>query len=141
MPVRQREFSIVIQPAWTLIDEIDFVRLNKLALTEPESATIASYGAARMYDRATDRVTTQKEIKIVPARQTWHSVTTSDDPIIQKMASENTGNIFGTDVLFSLLMNTIRSTYSWDVVVTKADGKLFFDHRPTADIGKLASLQ
>ena len=34
-----------------------------------------------------------------------------------------------TDVLLTSLMCAPRSVYSWDIVVTKVGGKLFFDKR------------
>lgn len=42
-----------------------------------------------------------------------------------------------TDVLLTSLMCAPRSVYSWDIVVTKAGGKLFFDKRDGSNLDYL----
>jgi len=37
--------------------------------------------------------------------------------------------VFMSDTVLTTLMCAPRSIYSWDILVTKADGKLFFDTR------------
>ena len=47
----------------------------------------------------------------------------------RRLAEEGAGTVFATDKILSTLMCAPRSVYSWDVVVHKVGGKLFFDQR------------
>lgn len=57
-------------------------------------------------------------------------VTTSDDPIIQKLVKEKIGNVYATDTILSTIMCAPRSNYGWDIMVEKKDGNIFLDKRP-----------
>ena len=55
----------------------------------------------------------------------FHTVTTTDDPIIRKLVkNEKEANVFVTDAILSTLMCASRSAYSWDIVVQKIGGKV-----------------
>jgi len=43
--------------------------------------------------------------------------------------SKTDGNVYATDSILATLMCATRSSYSWDIVVNKIGGKLFFDKR------------
>lgn len=45
--------------------------------------------------------------------------------------------MFITDVLLTALMCTPRSVYSWDIVITRAGGRLFFDKRDGSSLDLL----
>ena len=45
--------------------------------------------------------------------------------------------MFVTDTLLTTLMCTTRSVYSWDIVVTRAGDKLFFDKRDGSSLDML----
>ncbi len=47
----------------------------------------------------------------------------------RQYAKEDAAQVFITDSLLTTLMCTPRSVYSWDILVTRAAGKLFFDKR------------
>lgn len=64
-------------------------------------------------------------------------VTTTQDPIIQRLAKEKEGNVFCTDAILATLMTCTRSNYSWDIIVQKIGDKLFFDKREDSDFGTL----
>jgi translation initiation factor 3 subunit D len=60
----------------------------------------------------------------------FYPVTTTDDPVIEKLAIEGSARVFITDAILSHLMVCPRSVFSWDVIVQKLpDGTLFFDKR------------
>ena len=45
-------------------------------------------------------------------------------------------NVYATDAILSTIMCCSRSSNSWDVVVQKIAGKLFFDKRDDSEFGK-----
>lgn len=45
-------------------------------------------------------------------------------------------NVYATDAILSTIMCCTRSSNSWDVVVQKIAGKLFFDKRDDSEFGK-----
>lgn len=47
----------------------------------------------------------------------------------RRYAKDGVGQAFITESLLTTLMCTPRSVYSWDIVVTRAAGRLFFDKR------------
>lgn len=48
-------------------------------------------------------------------------------------------NVYATDAILSTIMCCTRSSNSWDVVVQKIAGKLFFDKRDDSEFGELSS--
>lgn len=58
---------------------------------------------------------------------------TSEDPNMKVYAEKGEGNVFMTDSMWSALMAVSRSTYSWDLIVTKSKGQIWFDKRPPFD--------
>merc|ERR1711962_496779 len=105
-------------------------RFNNVKLKLPEIAKPTDlYNAGKMevYDKLYDRVTTKNERNLAQNSRIFHKVTTTDDPIIRKLAGK--GNVFGTDAIISTLMCSTRSVASWDVIVQRVGKKLFFDKR------------
>lgn len=54
--------------------------------------------------------------------------------------SKTVGNVYATDSVLATLMCCTRSYYSWDIVIEKVDGKLFFDKRDNTEFGKPSCL-
>lgn len=50
---------------------------------------------------------------------------------------EGKGDVFVTDNVLTLLMCAPRTVYSWDLVITKADGKMWIDRRDAAGTNSL----
>lgn len=46
--------------------------------------------------------------------------------------------MYATDAILSTIMCCSRSSNSWDVVVQKIAGKLFFDKRDDSEFGKIS---
>lgn len=141
-PQRTRDPSVVVGPDWEQIEEIDFSRLAKLRLDVGEAEDISSYGTLFEYDRSYDRIASVRfEKALQPLDRVRYNPTTSDDPVIQKLAeqpinapSEGTTSpstrILITDSILALLMSTTRSVYPWDIVITRdTKGNVFFDKR------------
>jgi translation initiation factor 3 subunit D len=68
----------------------------------------------------------------------FHTVTTTDDPVIRKL-SKTEGNVYATDAILATLMCCTRSNYSWDIVIEKIGDKLFFDKRDNTEFGNRKS--
>jgi len=61
-----------------------------------------------------------------------------DDPVIEKLAIDNTGNVFATDAILAHLMSSPRSVYPWDIIVQKLpNGAIFFDKRDNSQFDYL----
>jgi translation initiation factor 3 subunit D len=56
----------------------------------------------------------------------FYPVTTTDDPVLEKLAVDGVGQVFITDTILAHLMTCTRSVYPWDIVVTKLPGNIFF---------------
>ena len=95
------------------------------------------YGRLDWYDRAYDRVTTRSEKPLLRIQHKYFTITTTDDPVIMKLAGKGAGNVYATDGILAFLMTAPRSVYSWDIVVTRIGDNLFFDKRDCPDLDLL----
>ncbi|KAJ0610507.1 putative eukaryotic translation initiation factor 3 subunit D [Helianthus annuus] len=68
----------------------------------------------------------------------FFKVTTTDDPIIRRLANEDQATVFATDSILSTLMCAPRSVYSWDIVIQRVGNKLFFDKRDGSQLDLLS---
>eukprot|EP00958_Prasinococcus_capsulatus_P004332 scaffold401_cov399-Prasinococcus_capsulatus_cf.AAC.16 len=123
--------SVEIRPEWTVLEQIDLPALTKLNFTlkeEPEN--LYECGALCQYDKTLDRATPRIEKPLRRfASRSFFKVTTSEDPIIQKLAEEDKAQVFATDSILSTLMCVTRSAYPWDIVIQRVGNKLYFDKR------------
>ncbi|MCJ1279389.1 hypothetical protein MMC21_007213 [Puttea exsequens] len=134
-PQRNRDSSVNIKPDWTMLEEIDFARLLKLNLETSAGEDIDSYGFLYYYDRSYDKPpvkNTERRLNVVD--RAAYNVTTSSDPIIQDLAEKDEATIFATDNIISMLMCAPRSVYSWDLVITKHNNKIYLDKRDGSSI-------
>ncbi|XP_072022114.1 eukaryotic translation initiation factor 3 subunit D-like [Amphiura filiformis] len=135
-PPKARNASVTVRSEWAVVEDLDFLRLNKLKLPDmPEPEDLKKCGELEYYDKSYDRVTTKLEKRLARVNRLFHKVTTTDDPVIRKLAGE--GNVFATDIILATLMCCTRSGYSWDIVVQHIQGKLFFDKRDDSEFDLL----
>jgi len=135
--VRNRDASVQVADTWEVVEEMDFPRLSKLQLPEVlEAEDLKKCGTLEYYDKKYDRVTCKNEKKLKRINRNFHTVTTTDDPIIRQLAKKQ-GNVFATDAILATMMCCNRSVYSWDVIVQKVGNKLFFDKRDNSDFDQL----
>eukprot|EP00088_Acartia_fossae_P035904 TRINITY_DN3702_c0_g1_i2.p1 TRINITY_DN3702_c0_g1~~TRINITY_DN3702_c0_g1_i2.p1 ORF type:complete len:548 (-),score=137.59 TRINITY_DN3702_c0_g1_i2:328-1971(-) len=138
-PVKTREASVTVKPDWIVVEEMDFPRLSKLSLpnvAEPDD--LIQCGSLEFYDKTYDRINVKNERNLQRIDRIFHTVTTTDDPIIRKLSkSEPKVNVFLTDAILATLMCSSRSVYSWDIVVDKIQGKIFFDKRENTEFDLL----
>ncbi|CAI9105114.1 OLC1v1003969C1 [Oldenlandia corymbosa var. corymbosa] len=131
--------SVDIQPEWNMLDQIPFSTLSKLSFSVPEPEDLLTCGGVEFYDRTYDRVTpgSHKRLERFKNRN-FFKVTTTDDPVIRRLANEDKATVFATDTILSTLMCAPRSVYSWDIVVQRVGNKLFFDKRDGSQLDLLS---
>merc|ERR1711981_530021 len=137
--IKQREASVTVRPDWIVIEEMEKTQLSKLTLpTVSEPTDLLCCGAMEYYDKAYDRVNVKSEKPLKRIDRIFHTVTTTDDPIIRKLTkSQSEVNVFATDAILATLMCCTRSAYSWDIVVQKIGGKIFLDKRDNTEFDLL----
>jgi len=124
--------SVDIRPEWEVVEQVQLSELTKQRFAMDKSFApedLGQYGELRWFDRAYDRVTPKLERELVKSKKRPYHTTTSDDPVLSELAEKNAGTVFATDSMVAAIMCAARSVYSWDLVVTKRDGKVFFDKR------------
>ncbi|OLL26767.1 Eukaryotic translation initiation factor 3 subunit D [Neolecta irregularis DAH-3] len=128
-PTKIRDASINIKPTWKLVDEIEFNRLSKLNLDVSQGEDVETYGSLNFYDKSYDKIAPKTERIFQSIDRVQFNPTTTDDPVIQKLAQSDTATIFATDNILSLLMCAPRSVLPWDIIVHREGNKLFLDKR------------
>ncbi|CAH9081317.1 unnamed protein product [Cuscuta epithymum] len=131
--------SVDILPEWTMLDQIPFSTFSKLSFSAPEPEDLLICGGLEYYDRSYDRVTPRSDRRLERFKnRNFFKVTTTDDPVIRRLANEDKANVFATDTILSTLMCAPRSVYSWDIVIEKVGNKLFFDKRDGSQLDLLS---
>lgn len=132
-----RDASVTVRPDWSTIEEMDFPRLAKLSLPGvKEGEDIQCAGALEYYDKTYDRVNVKSERPLQRVDRIFHTVTTTDDPVIRQL-SKTIGNVYATDAILATIMCCTRSNYSWDIVIEKIGEKLFMDKRDNTEFDLL----
>lgn len=143
-----RQASVSVRPDWRRVEEVDLSKLSKgtsplsnLVDTSPPKAVedLLWCGFLDQYNDQYDKVSTRTPapLKRVETKE-FYPVTTTDDPVIEKLAIEGKGTVFATDAILAHLMTCPRSVYPWDIVVQKLPtGALFFDKRDASQFDYL----
>jgi translation initiation factor 3 subunit D len=126
-PQKVRDASVNIAEDWELVQSIGFNELQKLSFDVRAGEDLDSFGYVHYYNRSLDKH--MVNIKLEPLDRVVHNISTSDDPVIQGLASQDTGTFFATDSIISLLMCSTKTVYPWDIVINKSNGKVFLDKR------------
>ncbi|GMH05448.1 hypothetical protein Nepgr_007288 [Nepenthes gracilis] len=131
--------SVEIQPEWNMLDQIPFSTFSKLSFVVPDPEDLLFCGALEFYDRSYDRLTPKNERRLERFKnRNFFKVTTTDDPVIRRLANEDKATVFATDTILSSLMCAPRSVYSWDIVIQRVGNKLFFDKRDGSQLDLLS---
>ena len=137
-----------MRPDWRRVEEVDLGKISKgtdklsglMNNTAPKVVEDLLWcGFLDQYNDQYDRVSTRTPapLKRVETRE-FYPVTTTDDPVIEKLAIEGKGTVFATDAILAHLMTCPRSVYPWDIVVQKLPtGALFFDKRDASQFDYL----
>jgi translation initiation factor 3 subunit D len=130
--------SIQIDPKWEMVKEMpiaNFTKVNK----NVEMRDIVTAGKVKVFDAGFDKINTKSYVPLKRFDDVQFNVTTSEDPLIQRIAEqENLGNVFATDKILALLMAFPKSVNSWDVLVRKENNKIFLDKRPLSQMDFLS---
>lgn len=132
--------SVDIQPDWAMLDQIPFSTFSKLSFSVPDQPEdLIVCGSLESYDKTFDRVNPKNERRVERFKsRNFFKVTTTDDPVIRRLANEDKATVFATDAILSALMCAPRSVYSWDIVVQRVGNKLFFDKRDGSQLDLLS---
>lgn len=128
--------SVDVPEEWKVVETLEFATLEKASSrVVGKVENLVETGVLEMYNPAFDRVTPSKAKNLMRFETTQHfTATTSHDPVIQRLADKNAGNVYATDAILSVLMAATKSVISWDVLVRKEKGVIFFDKRPYSKI-------
>ncbi|OWR48816.1 eukaryotic translation initiation factor 3 subunit D [Danaus plexippus plexippus] len=136
-PMKIRDASVTVRPTWVTIEDMDFPRLAKLSLPGiKEGEDIVCCGTLEYYDKAYDRVNVKHEKPLQRIDRIFHTVTTTDDPVIRRL-SKTTGTVYRWLRYDRCIMCCTRSNYSWDIVIEKIGDKLFLDKRDNTEFDLL----
>ncbi|KAK8524471.1 hypothetical protein V6N12_029337 [Hibiscus sabdariffa] len=131
--------SVDIQPEWNMLDQIPFSTFSKLSFSVPEPEDLLICGALEYYDRSFDRITPKNERRLERFKnRSFFKVTTTDDPVIRRLANEDKATVFATGAILATLMCAPRSVYSWDIVIQRVGNKLFLDKRDGSQLDLLS---
>lgn len=120
------EASITVDESWKSVAEIEFNRLTKLNLDIPKPETLSTNGKIHQYLK---KYESNSVIPLEHSMKIKNNQSSSNDPNLQEYSRQNAAKVFITDEILSQLMCAPKSSASWDVIVTKKDGKIFFDKR------------
>jgi translation initiation factor 3 subunit D len=137
-----RQASVSVQSDWKQVEELDLAKLTKLLSTTedvPKEEDIVWCGFLDQYNDAYDKVTARAPVPLKRNEtKEFYPVTTTDDPVLEKLAIDGNGNVFITDTILAHLMTCTRSVYPWDLVIQKLPGgTLFFDKRDNSQFDYL----
>jgi len=126
----ERQASVKVGAEWQVVDEFDLAAFAKLQTNKPKEEDLKWCGHLNEYDVAYDSVTSKAAKPLNRSENTeFYNVSTTDDPVIEELATDETGNVYATDAILAHLMACPRSVYPWDIVVQKMGDAVFFDKR------------
>ena len=137
-----RQPSVAVRDDWNQVDEIDLAKFAKNITASgdvPSPDDLLWCGYLDPYNDAYDKITSRQPVTLKPMKQKdFYYVSTTDDPVMEKLAVDGVGQIFITDSILAHLMTCTRSVFPWDIVVHKLPGGvLFFDKRDNSQIDYL----
>lgn len=139
-PRVERQASVAVRPDWDLKEEFDLNKLTKLRCDgTPVEEDLLWCGFLDQYNDIYDKVSTKSSVPLKRSEtKEFYPVTTMDDPVVEKLAIDDAGNVFATDAILAHLMSSPRSIYPWDIVVQKLpNGTIFFDKRDNSQFDYL----
>lgn len=138
---RKRDPSILVEPTWKIVEEIEFSRLSKLQLDPDDAVAVETLGRARAYDVASDKIGPKTERSLLlttaaPAR--YDKIPPiEDDALMWKLAAEHGAVVLAPDHVASILMAATRAVNPWDILAKRKGSTLILDKRPSSLIDLL----
>lgn len=125
-----RTATVKVESSWTILEQFELQQLTKLQANIPNVEDIKWCGSLNEYDNAFDRVTSKSNLRVRRYDdRDFYYVTTTDDPVIEELATKGEANVFATDAILAHLMASSRSVFPWDIVVQRVNNMVFFDKR------------
>lgn len=125
-----RTATVKVEASWTILEQFELAQLTKLQANLPNVEDLRWCGALNEYDSAFDRVTSKSNLRVQRYDdRDFYYVTTTDDPVIEELATKGEANVFATDAILAHLMASSRSVFPWDIVVQRVNNMVFFDKR------------
>lgn len=135
---QDRVASLEVEGDWTVIEEFDMAQLLKLAANIPKVDDLLWSGHLDQYDDSYDKLSTRTARPLRPVEnKIFYDVTSGEDPVLERLAVENAGDVYATDAILARLMAAPRSVYSWDILVQKVNGMVFLDKRDNSNFDLL----
>lgn len=135
---QDRTPSLTVGPDWEAVEEFDLAQLNKLLANPPAVEDLAWCGHLDLYDDAYEKITTKSARALRRSEnKSFYSVTSSEDPVLERYAVDEGGEVFATDSILAQLMAAPRSVYSWDIIAQKVGGIIFLDKRDDSNFDLL----
>lgn len=134
-----RDWSVTTSPDWLVRQEIMLTDLSKVRIDAKlvVKEDIVWAGQLGTYDNSLDRLNVKAEKRLERFEDVkFFNVSTSDDPVMQHLIEKNSADyqVAATDQILAVLMAARSSVYSWDIIITKVDGKIMFDKRDGSHI-------
>jgi translation initiation factor 3 subunit D len=134
-----RQPSVSVQNDWVKVEDIDLTKLTKSIAQStdvPEADDVLWCGFLDQYNDGYDKITARAPAPLKRMEhKEFYPVTTTDDPVLEKLAIDGIGQVFCTDTILAHLMTCTRSVYPWDLVITKLPGGiLFLDKRDNSQL-------
>lgn len=125
-----RQATVHVQSSWSIVDQFELQQLTKLQANLPAAEDLRWCGELHEYDGTFDRVTSRSNVRVRRYDdRDFYYVTTTDDPVIEELATKGDANVFATDAILAHLMASPRSVIPWDIVVQRVNNMVFFDKR------------
>lgn len=136
--------SIPIQESWQQVLSIDCNDLNTIKVRCPSATTLVTAGkveryAANPYDMV-NLVNPKNSVDLIrDVNSEFVKPSTSRDPILQQLMSQNQGSetgltVYATDTILTVLMSAGKSVAAWDIKIVKKDGVIVLDSRPNSSV-------
>ncbi len=113
---QDRNPSLAVGADWDMVEEFDLAQLLKLAANIPKVQDLAMHGHLEQYDENFDKLTTRTAKLLKRAQNKFFcDVTTGEDPVLERLAVEQVGDVYATDSILAQLMAAPRSVYRYGV--------------------------
>ena len=86
-------------------------------------ADLEARGSLRWFDKSFDRVTPKLERAAKAPKAAHYHPTTSDDPVLMRLADSGVGTVFATDQMVAAIMCAARSVYGGTSSSRSATGR------------------
>ncbi|DAZ96637.1 TPA: hypothetical protein N0F65_005816 [Lagenidium giganteum] len=125
-----RVATVKVLSSWNMIEQFELSQLTKLQANIPNVTDLKECGSLLEYEYSYDRITSKSDRRLSRYDdRDFYYVTTTDDPVIEELATQGGARVFATDAILSHLMACTRSVFPWDIVVQRVNNMVFFDKR------------